>query len=191
MSGSISAMEEDYDILGVYALGLVTAFGGGIIRNLLIEASPLALWEQGDLIAIAMVASSVVYFAPQLWLNHVRKWIFFDAIGLAAFSISGALLAAQKDLPLAAVVLAALLTGCGGGMLRDILARRKPLIFREEVYGVWAMVGGLLVGIGFGRDGWQLYALVIVILSLRMLSVYRNWRLPRRTFQGGLTGSNQ
>lgn len=183
MSGAISAMEEEYDILGVYALGLVTAFGGGIIRNLLIETSPLALWEQGDLILIAAVASSVVYFAPQLWLNHVRKWIFFDAIGLAAFSISGALLAAQKELPLAAVVLAALLTGSGGGILRDILARRKPLIFREEVYGVWAMVGGLAVGIGFGRDGWQLYALFGVLLALRMLSVYRNWRLPKRSFR--------
>jgi uncharacterized membrane protein YeiH len=186
MSGSISAMEEEYDILGVYVLGLVTAFGGGIIRNVLIEASPLALWEQENLLLIAIAASSLVYFLPRLWLNHVRKWIFFDAVGLAAFSIQGALLAAHKNLPLPAIIVAALLTGTGGGIIRDVLARRKPLIFREEVYGVWAMVGGLIVGIGFGRDGWQSYVLFVVILALRMISVYRNWRLPKRNYQQGL-----
>jgi uncharacterized membrane protein YeiH len=183
MSGSISAMEEEYDILGVYVLGLVTAFGGGIVRNVLIQASPLAIWEQGDLLLLAIAASSLVYFLPHLWINHLRKWIFFDAVGLAAFSIQGALVASQLNLPLPAIIVAALLTGSGGGIIRDVLARRKPLIFREEVYGVWAMVGGLVVGIGFGRDGWQLYVLFALILTLRMISVYRNWRLPKRKYQ--------
>jgi uncharacterized membrane protein YeiH len=76
--------------------------------------------------------------------------------------------------------MAALLTGSGGGIVRDVLARRKPLIFREEVYAVWAMLGGLLIAIGYGRSGWQLYALFAAILGLRMLSVYRNWQLPKR-----------
>jgi uncharacterized membrane protein YeiH len=188
MSGSISAMEEEYDILGVYALGLVTAFGGGILRNLVIDASTLALWEQGDLLVTALVASSVVYFAPKLWADHVRKWIFFDAVGLAAFAIQGALLAAQKQLPLAAIIVAALLTGCGGGVIRDILARRKPLVFREEVYGVWAMLGGLVVAMGFGDAGWEMYALFAGLLALRMWSVRKGWRLPKRSFQSGLSG---
>ncbi|HZG83799.1 trimeric intracellular cation channel family protein [Paenibacillus sp.] len=185
MSGSISAMEEEYDILGVYALGLVTAFGGGLVRNVMIESSTRAIWEQGDLLLIALAASSLVYFVPRLWVNHVRKWIFFDAVGLAAFAIQGALLAAQLELPMPAVIASALLTGCGGGIIRDILARRKPLIFREEVYGVWAMVGGLIVGLGFGRNVWEMYALFALLLALRMLSVRRGWRLPKRSFHGG------
>jgi uncharacterized membrane protein YeiH len=180
ISGSISAMEEDYDILGVYVLGLVTAFGGGMIRNVLIDASPLMLWTENNLLLAAVIAISFVFFIPDIWFKHLRKWMFFDAIGLSAFAIQGAIYAAQKGLPLAAVVMAALLTGSGGGIIRDVLAKRKPVIFREEVYGVWAMAGGLVVGLGFGREGWQLYALFFIILALRMVSVYRNWRLPKR-----------
>jgi len=183
MSGSINAMEEEYDILGVFLLGLVTAFGGGMIRNVLIEVSPLMIWQETELILAAIAASSLVYFVPNVWFRHVRKWIFFDAVGLAAFSIQGALYAAQKGLPLPAIVMAALLTGSGGGMIRDVLTKRKPLIFREEVYGVWAMLGGLLIGLGFGRDGWELYASFGLILALRMMSVHWNWRLPRRQFR--------
>jgi uncharacterized membrane protein YeiH len=180
ISGSISAMEEEYDILGVYMLGLVSAFGGGLIRNVLIEVSPLTLWKQDNLIIIAAASISIVYFLPGLWFKHLRKWIFFDAVGLSAFAIQGALFAVEKNLPIPAVVMAALLTGSGGGIVRDVLARRKPLIFREEVYGVWAMLGGLLIAVGYGRSGWQLYVLFLAILALRMISVYKNWRLPKR-----------
>ncbi len=181
VSGSISAIEEEYDILGVYVLGLVTAFGGGMIRNVLIGESPLLLWQQSDMLLSAAVAISVVFFLPGLWFKHIRVWVFFDAVGLAAFSIQGALFASQQGLPPPAVVMAALLTGSGGGIIRDLLARRKPLIFREEVYGVWAIIGGLAVGLGFGRSGWEMYALFSAILALRMLSVYYKWRLPKRS----------
>ncbi len=189
MSGSMSAMEEEYDILGVYALGLVTAFGGGILRNLVIDAPTRSLWEQGDLLVTALVASSAVYFAPRLWANHVQKWVFFDAVGLAAFAIQGALLAVRNGLPLPAVIIAALLTGCGGGVIRDILARRKPLVFREEVYGAWAMLGGLVVALGFGGDGWHSYVLFAGLLALRMWSVKKGWQLPKRSFRSGAISS--
>lgn len=187
MSGAISAMEEDYDILGVYALGLVTAFGGGILRNIVIDATDvtLAVWEHGDLLLIALAAVSAVYFAPKLWTKFVKTWVLLDAVGLSAFAIQGALLAAGKQLPAAAVIVAALLTGCGGGVVRDVLARRKPIIFHAEVYGLWAMLGGLAIAVGFGRTGWEMYALFGTILALRMLSVRFRWRLPKRSVAAG------
>lgn len=194
MSGAISAMEEDYDLLGVFALALVTAFGGGIVRNVVIDsgATTLAIWDQGDLLLIALAAAAVVYFAPQLWSRFGRMWVFLDAVGLAAFAIQGALLAAGKQLPLPAIVVAALLTGCGGGVIRDILARRKPLVFREEVYGAWALLGGLAVALGLGQSGgWVMYALFAALLGMRLLSVRLRWRLPKRSVRPELAAFAQ
>lgn len=74
ISGAIVAMEEEYDLLGVYILGIVTAFGGGAIRNLLIGVPVSALWEQGTLFLIALLAMTVVYLFPQKTLAHWKRW---------------------------------------------------------------------------------------------------------------------
>jgi len=98
ISGAIVAMEEEYDILGVYILGIVTAFGGGAVRNLLIGVPISALWDQGMLFQVALVAMTAVFLFPNNLLRHWRKWgNFFDAIGLAAFAIQGALYATNRS----------------------------------------------------------------------------------------------
>lgn len=139
ISGAIVAMEEEYDILGVYILGIVTAFGGGAIRNLLIGLPVSALWSQGKMFTIALVSITIVFLFPKLLLKHWSTWgNFSDAIGLAAFAIQGALFAVQRELPLSAVIVATILTGSGGGIVRDLLAGRKPLVLKAEIYAVWA-----------------------------------------------------
>ncbi len=180
VSGAIAAMEEDYDMLGVYFLALVTAFGGGAIRNVLIGLPVSALWGQGEYFILALVATTVVFILPQLWFNHVKHWMFFDAMGLAAFAIQGAKYAVDMNLPTSAVVVAAVLTGSGGGIIRDVLAGRKPLIFRDEIYGLWAMLGGLLVAKGVGDTTFEAVILYAAIVGLRMLSVVYSWTLPKR-----------
>ncbi|MFD2673672.1 trimeric intracellular cation channel family protein [Marinicrinis sediminis] len=180
VSGVIVAMEEEYDILGVYILGLVTAFGGGATRNVLIGVPVSNLWNHGDLFIIALITMTVVFVMPSIWFNFLKHWTFFDALGLAAFAIQGALYASEMNHPVSAIVVAALLTGSGGGIIRDVLAKRKPLIFREEIYAMWAMLGGLAIAYGWGQEPWQLVVLFIAIVVLRMLTVYFGWRLPRR-----------
>lgn len=101
-------------------------------------------------------------------------------MGLAAFAIQGALFAVEMDRPISAVMVAALLTGSGGGLIRDVLAGRKPLIFRDEIYAIWAMLGGLIIGLGWARTSWELYTLFAVIVCMRMLSVLYGWKLPKR-----------
>lgn len=185
VSGAIVAMEEEYDILGVYVLGLVTAFGGGIIRNLLIGVPVSSIWEQGLLLKIALIAMTIVFFFPTSWILRWKRWeVFFDAIGLSAFAIQGALYATQMQHPLSAVMVAAMMTGIGGGIIRDVLARRKPVVLREEIYAVWAMLAGLIINLGWAdsNNPFQLYALFGVIIILRMVSVHYQWKLPRRTF---------
>ncbi|MCM3616174.1 trimeric intracellular cation channel family protein [Sutcliffiella horikoshii] len=184
ISGAIVAMEEEYDILGVYILGIVTAFGGGAIRNLLIGVPISALWEQGMLFQVALVAMTTVFLFPNNLLKHWRKWgNFFDAIGLAAFAIQGALFATGMNHPISAVVVAAVLTGSGGGIIRDLLAGRRPLVLRAEIYAAWAILAGLIIGFGIASSPVQLYILFVGIVSLRVLSYTYKWKLPNRSLQ--------
>lgn len=182
VSGAIVAMEEDYDILGVYVLGLVTAFGGGVIRNLLIGIDLTSLWSQGMLFQTALFAMTFVFLLPIRWIRWWKTFeSFFDAIGLAAFSIQGALYATGKGHPLSAVIVAAVLTGIGGGIVRDLLAGRKPLVLRDEIYAVWAILAGLCIGIGLGTGAVQLAIFFTGVVVMRMLSVVYKWKLPRRS----------
>jgi uncharacterized membrane protein YeiH len=179
ISGGIVAMEEDYDILGVYILGLVTAFGGGAIRNLLIGVPVTALWEQGYMFQIALLSITIIFLFPNGLLKHWKRWgNFFDAIGLAAFAIQGAIYATEMGHPISAVVVAAVLTGSGGGMIRDLLAGRKPVVLKSEIYAVWAAIAGLAIGFSIAKDPFELYLLFFSIVALRMASLIYKWRLP-------------
>jgi uncharacterized membrane protein YeiH len=184
ISGTIVAMEEEYDILGVYILGLATAFGGGAIRNLLIGVPVSALWEQGPLFLMAIIVMTIVFIFPNRILNQWGKCeLYTDAVGLAAFAIQGALYATEMNHPVIAVIVAALLTGSGGGMVRDVLAGRKPLLLHADIYGVWAMLVGLVIGIGIVKQPWELYLLFIIVVVLRILTVFYNWKLPNRSIK--------
>lgn len=181
ISGAIIAMEEEYDIFGVYLLGVVTAFGGGAIRNLLIGVPVSALWEQEMMFQLALVSITLVFLFPHKLLGHWNRWgHFFDAIGLSAFAVQGAMFAVNLELPIYAVVVAAVLTGSGGGIVRDMLAGRKPLVLKAEIYAVWAAMAGLLISFDVIRTDIFLYGLFIVITVLRILSYTFKWRLPTR-----------
>ena len=182
ISGAIIAMKEDYDFFGVQVLGFTTAFGGGTIRNLLIGIPIENVWSQGDLFITVFLINGILFIIPSDWFTYWNKWgILFDAIGLAAFAIQGSMSAVQFDAPLSAVVVAATLTGAGGGIVRDVFAGRKPMIFREEIYALWAALGGLLIGLGYIQNSLSIAGLFIAIVLLRMLSVHYQWKLPRRT----------
>ncbi|WP_318504293.1 trimeric intracellular cation channel family protein [Bacillus sp. T3] len=181
-SGAFVAMEEEYDILGVYILGIVTAFGGGAIRNLLIGLPVSALWNQGIYFTVALLSITIIFLFPNKLLRHWQRWgNFFDALGLSAFAIQGALYATKMNHPISAVIVAAILTGAGGGMIRDLLAKRKPLVLKEEIYGLWAILAGLVIGLGIANSGLELYLLFTIITVFRILSYTYDWKLPIRS----------
>lgn len=184
ISGAIVAMEEEYDIFGVYILGIVTAFGGGALRNTLIGLPVTALWEQTTMFQIALVSITLVFIFPHKSLAHWNKWgIYFDAIGLSAFAIQGALFAVSLDLPVFAAIAAAILTGSGGGIIRDLLAHRKPLVFQQEIYAVWAGVAGTIIGFQWIQADWLLYLLFVGITLLRIISYLYKWSLPFKSLK--------
>ncbi|MBW7456737.1 TRIC cation channel family protein, partial [Paenibacillus sepulcri] len=81
------------------------------------------------------------------------------------------------------VIVAAMLTGIGGGMIRDVLAGRKPLVLRDEIYAVWAMAAGAAIGLGWFTTTLDLLFLFVIVIVFRMLSVHYRWRLPRRSLK--------
>ncbi|MFB7142720.1 trimeric intracellular cation channel family protein [Gottfriedia sp. NPDC056225] len=185
LSGAVVAMEEDYDLFGVYILGFATAFGGGALRNLLIGYPINFLWNQTTNFTIALVAMTIIFFFPQLSNKPFKKLdILFDSIGLSAFAILGANYAIELKLPVSAVIVAAVLTGIGGGIVRDLLAKRKPMVLHSEVYAFWAILVGVLIGNKFVDTNFETLILFITIVILRLLSVHYKWSLPKRSFTG-------
>ncbi|VEF49416.1 YvgT [Bacillus freudenreichii] len=100
-------------------------------------------------------------------------------MGLAAFAIQGALSAVHVHVPLSAVIVAATLTGSGGGILRDVFAGRKPMIFRAEIYAHLAGLGGLVIGLGLITGPRATGALFVAIVVFMMLYVHLKWKLPQ------------
>ncbi|WP_147805080.1 trimeric intracellular cation channel family protein [Alkalicoccus halolimnae] len=181
LSGVNVALEERYDLMGVYILGFITAFGGGAVRNLLIGVPVSELWEQGALFTVAFLVMTFAFVFPRMvrW-TLLRRGIFFDSIGLGAFSVQGALYAQSMGLPLSAAIAAAALTGTGGGMIRDVLAGRKPLFLQKEIYIAWTVIPGVVVGLGWLTSPLELLLVVAAVVTLRLCSVYYGWSLPSR-----------
>ncbi|WP_028778318.1 trimeric intracellular cation channel family protein [Shimazuella kribbensis] len=179
ISGAMMAIEEEYDLFGVYVLGFITTFGGGVVRNILIGLPASLLWEQNIGIYTALIAITLTIITPTLWFHKWKRWlVFFDAIGLSAFSIQGALFAVDQHLSIHAVVVASTLTGIGGGLIRDILAGRKPLLLKEDVYAVWSMLSGFIIGLHTKITDIELFFLFILVIMLRMISVHYQLKLP-------------
>ncbi|MGX9134781.1 trimeric intracellular cation channel family protein [Rummeliibacillus sp. JY-2-4R] len=180
ISGALVGKEEEFDILGVMVLGFTTAFGGGLVRNLMIGIPVQNIWEQDNLFMIAFVIILITFILPNHWIYHWKKWvILFDAIGLGAFAIQGANWAVAMHSPLISVIIAATLTGAGGGMIRDLFVGRKPLIFRKEIYALWASLAGLVIGLNWIKGSDATFGLLMAIVVCRLLSVYYHWNLPR------------
>ncbi len=158
-----------------------TAFGGGLVRNLIVGIPVENIWQQEDLFKVAIIIIFIAFILPNKWIYQWKKWvIFFDAIGLAAFSIQGANWAVSIHAPLISVIIASTMTGAGGGMIRDVFVGRKPLIFHSEIYALWAALAGLVIGLNWAQGPFSTFSLLVGMVVLRILSVYYNWNLPRK-----------
>ncbi|HGM8963963.1 TPA: trimeric intracellular cation channel family protein [Streptococcus pyogenes] len=147
LSGAIVAMEEEFDILGIFILGFVTAFGGGAIRNTLIGLPIEALWGQKPEFTCAFFAMVLIMLFPKL---IARGW-----------------------------VRAAVLTDAGGGVVRDILAGRKPSVLRSEIYAGWSILAAIVLHFKLADSTIECYALVVLLTTLRMIGNRKKWNLPK------------
>nr|WP_243239396.1 trimeric intracellular cation channel family protein [Sulfobacillus harzensis] len=180
-SGAIVAMDEDYDIFGILVLGFITAFAGGMMRNLIVGIPVAAVWHQTGAFIAVLAALGITLVVP----GRLLKWgwklmVYFDALGLSTFAVEGALYAERIHVSAGTVMVAAAMTGAGGGVIRDLLAQRKPLILRSDTYAIWALLAGAVIGLRWVSPhvAWQVYVVLAGTFVLRVLSIVFHWHLP-------------
>lgn len=180
--GSLKAIDAEFDLLGVTVLGVTTALGGGVTRDLLVNAVPTALRSTADVsVALVGVALAVVLAHRADRTVDGPAVLLPDAVGLSAFATTGALVAADAGLTAFGVVVLATVTGVGGGLVSDLLLQQVPFVLREDFYATCAVLGGTAfwaaTAAGAG-DGTAAVACAGVALSLRLLAIRYGWELP-------------
>lgn len=178
-SGALIAMEEEYDILGITVLGMVTAFGGGALRNLILGLPMDLFWNQTNLFYVSFITIMITYAFPQAFSSYHKLEVISDAIGLAAFSIQGALYAIDVSDKLGPVIVAAVLTGTGGGLIRDLLAGKKPSVLQAEIYGSWSIVIGVIIYMYTPSQSFFYFIIIALTVLLRLVGLSYNWNLPK------------
>ncbi|MBC9731973.1 trimeric intracellular cation channel family protein [Nocardioides marmotae] len=184
ISGGLVAVRKDLDVFGVILLAGTTGLGGGFVRDLLIGATPpetLTDWRY----LFVPVAAGLLTFGYHPALGRMERTInVFDAFGLALFCVAGALKALDYGLGPIPAALLGMTTGIGGGILRDLLAGRVPVVFRGELYATPALAGAFVAVMGTELDAPQslvTFAGAMVCLVWRLLAIFRGWQAPRPT----------
>ena len=182
ITGVIAAGKKDMDILSIVLLGVVTALGGGTLRDVIIDVSPVFWIADLTYLWISILASIATFFLIR-YVNHVlRLLLFIDAFGLALFTV----LATEKTISLGfyspVAVLMGVITGVAGGMIRDILTGRMPLLLGKEFYATPALLGAIvftmLAELYPLHDYNRLYAIGIIFI-LRASAIQWGWYYPR------------
>jgi uncharacterized membrane protein YeiH len=189
MTAALAAGRRSMDWAGVCMLGCITALGGGTIRDVLLGHYPLVWVQHPSFLLLAAGAALLTILTARLVHRLNTAFLVLDAIGLVVYTMAGCDVAWQVDasLPLVVVVVAGMITGCAGGVLRDILCNDVPLLFRAELYASVSVVTGLFYATAFGLklndEVWT--ALTFVLgLTLRLLAIRYKWEMPKFVFSG-------
>lgn len=180
LSGATAGVRRRLDLFGVLVLSFAAAAAGGILRDVLIGALPPVAIRDWAYPAVASAAALIVFFRYSLIERLKHPVQLFDAAGLALFAVLGAQKALMFDMnPLAAVMLG-VLSGIGGGMVRDIMLTEIPIVLRAEVYAVAALAGAAVVVAGdlLGLpQQWGMIAGGLLCFVLRVLAIRHNWQI--------------
>ncbi len=181
VSGAFAAMEKKLDAFGVIILAFIPAIGGGSIRDMLIGDLPVA-WLSNNLTigVILLAAVAVLLFASRL-KKMERILTVFDALGLGVFTIVGIEKGIMWGYPPGICISLGVMTGCFGGVIRDVVLNNVPYLFRREIYASAAIVGGVLF---FMLKNTSLsielinIICILMIFTIRMLALRLHWKLP-------------
>ena len=182
ISGALVAVRREMDVFGVLVLAGTTGLGGGFLRDVLIGATPPAALADWRYLLVPVAAGLLTFWLHPACVADGADVSVFDAAGLGLFCVTGALKAVDYGLGPVPAALMGMVTGIGGGMPRDVLAGRVPMVFRGELYATPALVGALVAVVGDrldlphrGRRGAGGGA----VLTWRLIAMWRHWHAPR------------
>ncbi|KAA1399626.1 trimeric intracellular cation channel family protein [Aeromicrobium ginsengisoli] len=179
-TGALVGVRKELDVFGVTVLALITGLGGGVLRDVLIgSVPPAALEDWRYLVVPAATALAVFVFHPAFGRME-RQIMVLDAVGLALFCVTGAVKADEAGLNVLAASVLGTLSGIGGGMLRDVVAGRVPVIFRGELYATPAFAGAFVATVVHheGYSEWWYALAFAVCLGWRLIALKRGWTAP-------------
>lgn len=184
ISGYLVAVRNELDLLGILISSFLTALGGGIVRDVILNTTPFTFREYYPATTVLIVLS--LSFALRLYKKEsIERKLFFvvsDTIGLVAFSITGALLALESGFNVFGVVILSFLTAVGGGLIRDILINKVPDVLVSDFYGSIALLVALLLVCCHSLEYLNeisIFVISILAVVLRLVAYFKGWRLPR------------
>ncbi len=193
LSGAAVAARKHMDMFGVNILALVTAMGGGIIRDIIIGTTPPMAFQNSLFLKVAVITANFAFITMYARRKHSenpfliipdRAMFWFDTMGLAAFSAGGAATgfnsAYMSNISL--IVFLGVVTGVGGGIMRDILALETPYVFVKHVYALASLAGAFTTGIMMSANVRLEFAILsgfTTTIIIRVLAAHFRWNLPR------------
>jgi len=190
VSGALVASRKQMDVVGFALLGTVTGIGGGTLRDLLLDQGPVFWVHKPAYLIVCVIVSGVVFVTAHIPQNRYRVLLWFDALGLALFAVTGAeraLLAGSG--PVVAVAMG-VITATFGGIIRDVLGNESPVVLSREVYVTAALTGAImfvvLSSFGLGRES-AIGAGLLTGLVVRGMALQWGWSLPRYRERPGRT----
>jgi uncharacterized membrane protein YeiH len=181
ISGALAAGRKHMDIFGVIVLGLVTALGGGTLRDILLGNGTVFWIENRFYLLVVFVTAVVTFFAVRILTIPRRGLLISDAVGLAVFTLIGASKTLQLVNSDIIAVLMGMITGVAGGMIRDVLSAEVPLILRKEIYATAALCGGLIYVVLYHLDYPEILCMIFsvsVTLIIRLAAIHWSLSLP-------------
>ena len=187
ITAALAAGRQRMDLFGVLALAALTALGGGTIRDILLDSYPLR-WVAEPRYLIIVVVAALVTVALSFLMHYFRRlFLLADAVGLATFSVIGTQVALDLGHGFVIACVAAVVNGVSGGVLRDLISDRVPLVFSRELYASISVLATItyvgLLELGLSEN-WVIVITLIVAFTVRVIAMYRGWHLPVFDYRG-------
>lgn len=181
LSGAVAGVKRKLDVFGVLALSFAAANAGGIARDVMIGATPVAALSDWRYVAVSLAAGLLTFYYYRFIDRLSGSVLIFDAAGLGLFAVTGATKALAYHLHPVAAALLGMLTGIGGGMMRDILIAEVPVVLRADFYAVAALAGAAVVVTGEVLNVSSVMTMTagaLLCFGLRFMAIRYGWSLP-------------